>query len=102
MNFEMIAPKQLDWYVKDKSAFIIDLRMPDEYMEGHIKGAVNIPFESLKSCVSLPYDMVIIVYCERGATSMVAAKELSGKGYRVKTVIGGIHAYRGLYLESFR
>ena len=102
MNFEMIAPKQLDTYVRDKSAFIIDLRTPDEFVERHIKGAVNIPYENLGNCYTLPQDMMIIVYCERGSISMAAARELAEKGYHVKTMIGGIHAYCGRYLESYR
>lgn len=101
MDFEMIAPKEIDRYVRDKSAFIIDLRTPDEYVQRHVRGAVNIPYEKLKDCHVLPYDMVLVVYCERGSVSMVAAKELAAKGYPVKTVIGGIHAYRGKYQESF-
>lgn len=101
MDFEMVAPRQIDRYVKDRSAFIIDLRMPDEYVHRHIQGAVNIPYEKLKDCHALPRDMDLVLYCERGSVSMVAAKEMAARGYRVKTVIGGIHAYRGKYQESF-
>lgn len=101
MNIEMIAPKQIDMYVEDKTAFIIDLRTPDEYKLSHIKRSVNIPYANLAKCYTLPSDMEIIVYCQRGATSMVAAKELAKRGYRVKTMIGGIHSYKGKNLESF-
>lgn len=93
MNFEMIAANELDNYVHDENAFIIDLRTPQEYNLRHIEGAVNIPYQSLRTARSLPYDMTLIVYCERGSVSMVAAKELAAAGYRVKTVIGGLHAY---------
>lgn len=99
MNFEMIAPREVDRYVRDQSAFLIDLRTPDEYIQRHIRGAVNIPYEKLKDCHVLPFDMILVVYCERGSVSMVAARELAARGYRVKTVIGGIHAYRGNYQE---
>lgn len=93
MNFGMIAANELDYYVQDKNAFIIDLRTPQEYMQRHIEGAVNIPYQRLRSCRSLPKDMTLILYCERGSVSMVAAKELAARGYTVKTVIGGIQAY---------
>ena len=101
MNFGMVSPRELDRYVTDRSAFIIDLRTADEYVQRHIRGSVNSPYERLKECHVLPRDMILILYCERGSVSMVAAKELAARGYRVKTVIGGIHAYRGNYLESF-
>ena len=90
MDFEMIAANELDRYIRDKNAFIIDLRTP------HIQGAVNIPYESLENCQSLPRNMTLVLYCERGSVSMFAAKELAAKGYRVKTVIGGIHAYHNV------
>ena len=93
MNFDMIAARDLNRLINDKSAFIIDLRSPEEYVENHIQGAVNIPYEKLQKCYSLPKDMTLILYCERGSTSMRAAKELAAKGYRVKTVTGGIHSY---------
>jgi len=101
MNFDMIAPKELDRYVENRSAFIIDLRTPDEYVSKHIRGAVNIPYEKLENCHLMPRNLVLILYCERGSVSLVAAKELAAKGYRVKSVTGGIRSYRGKYLESF-
>ncbi|MDO4454757.1 MAG: rhodanese-like domain-containing protein [Eubacteriales bacterium] len=101
-DFETISAKELDGLIHKKNCFIIDLRMPDEYMESHIKGAVNIPYYRLAECRSLPADMELILYCARGSASMMAARELAEKGYHVKTVVGGIHAYRGRYLESYR
>lgn len=97
MDFGMIAVNELDEYVKDGNSFIIDLRTPEEYRMYHIRGAVNIPYRRLGKCRELPRDRMLVLYCERGAVSMVAAKELAARGYHVKTVIGGIHAYRGLY-----
>ena len=41
-----------------------------------------------------------ILYCERGGISLMAAKHLGNEGYHVKTVVGGILAYRGRYLET--
>ena len=99
-DFETIPAKDLDLLIHKKNCFIIDLRMPDEYMERHIKGAVNIPYHRLGNCRSLPDDMELVLYCERGSVSMIAARELAEKGYHAKSVVGGIHAYRGRYLEK--
>ena len=96
MDFEMIAANELDRYIRDKNAFIIDLRTPQEYVARHIQGAVNIPYERLENCQSLPRNMTLVLYCERGSVSMFAARELAARGYRVKTVIGGIHAYHNV------
>ena len=101
MDFEMIAAKRLDEYVQNPDALIIDLRSPREYRERHIRGAVNIPYDLLQSCCMFPLDRCLILYCERGGTSMTAAKELAGRGYLVKSVVGGIHAYRGKMTETY-
>ena len=97
MDFGMIGAGELDRYVKSGNVFMIDLRTPEEYRIQHIRGAVNIPYERLSRCRELPRDMTLILYCERGATSMVAAKDLAARGYRVKTLIGGIHAYKSSF-----
>lgn len=101
MNFEMIPPGELDKYVTDPDALIIDLRTPEEYMELHIKNAINIPYDRMQGCCMFPMDMWLILYCERGGTSLTAAKELAAKGYHVKTVVGGILAYRGKLTETY-
>ncbi|MDO5426082.1 MAG: rhodanese-like domain-containing protein [Eubacteriales bacterium] len=102
MKFEMIPAKELDACIDRQDTFLIDLRAPEEYAQGHVRGAVNIPYERLKNTYLLPRERVLILYCDRGATSMAAARELAEQGYRVKTVIGGILSYRGKNLVSFR
>jgi len=102
MRFETIPAKALDHMVYDQKAFIIDLRSQKEFEEAHIKGAVNIPYGSTNDYSALPKDMILVLYCERGSTSMMLAKELSSQGYRVRTVIGGLNAYRGNYLEYYK
>lgn len=93
MEFEMISGKELDRCLKNGTAFVIDLRTPREYAAGHIPGAVNIPYERLGAVRGLPENTPLILYCERGSVSMVAARELAAKGYKAKTLIGGIHAW---------
>jgi len=99
VDFEAIPAKMLDLYIGRKNHMIIDLREEDEFRKGHISGAYNLPYDRLDKVV-LRKDMVYIMYCERGSASMAAAKELSKKGYYVKSVVGGILAYRGKYLTK--
>ena len=101
MEFETISPKEVDAFLFRKEYAVIDIREPKEYRKKHLKGAVCIPYERLERGVALLRHQELILYCERGAASMVAARELSEKGYRVKTVIGGIQAYTGRNLESY-
>jgi len=54
---------------KEKSALFIDARGADEFAEGHIPGAINIPFDSVsapkyaKTLSQIPGDARIVVYC---------------------------------------
>ena len=94
-GLETISPKMLDYYVDNKKAFIIDLRGFDEFSQGHIKGAVSVPYEGGRFFFRPPKDREIVLYCERGSHSLLAARELVRDGYRVRSVIGGINAYKG-------
>ena len=53
-----------------KDAVIIDSRLPEFYRDGHIPGAINIPFEDLdpylRTLFALPKDTMVIVYCDGG------------------------------------
>ena len=99
MNFETISAKNLDAYIGRSDCMIIDLREEDEYRQGHIMSAYNVPYERLEQAF-FRKDITYIMYCERGSASLAAAKELAKKGYRVKSVVGGIRAYRGKYLTG--
>ena len=46
MDFEMIAPKEVERYLHRQDTFIIDLRSPEEYRDRHLRGALNIPYEN--------------------------------------------------------
>ena len=50
MDFEMIAPKEVERYLHRQDTFIIDLRSPEEYRDRHLQGALNIPYERRKNC----------------------------------------------------
>lgn len=96
MEFETISSRDLDSYIHNSKSVIIDLRTKRKYIKSHVKNAINIPYEKLKNVYeSLPMNKEIILYCDRGSVSLIAAKWLSEKGYRTKTVIGGFYSYRG-------
>lgn len=66
-------------------AMIIDVRNRREYEKGHVKGAVNLPYDHLLERVCLPRDKILVICCERGAASMAEGKRLAENGYEVKT-----------------
>ena len=63
---------------------IVDVRRPDEFAEGHITGAINVPNETIESEMPelLPdKEQVLLVYCRTGRRSREAAGKLAGMGY---------------------
>lgn len=60
-------------YTAGRSFIIIDARPKSDYLRGHIKGAISIPFYDIESAVGLlPRDIWIVTYC-------VCPHALSGK-----------------------
>ena len=49
LRFELINSKEMDKYVGNKHAMIIDVRDKTEFNEMHITDAVNIPIEKLEA-----------------------------------------------------
>ena len=67
----------------------------EEYEQGHIEGAVNIPYDFLEDYKKrLPRNRLLVLYCEWGTTSILAGRKLSQYGYDVLSVNGGLQAYR--------
>lgn len=82
---------------EDKNIVILDVRTPGEFSSGHIKGAVNLPNETIGNDVSetLPdKDAVILVYCRSGNRSKQAASKLSALGYGNVLEFGGMNTWR--------
>ena len=72
---------------------ILDTREQDEFDEGHIPGAILIPYTEIeyKAEEMLPdKDKLILVYCRSGRRSKIAAEALSKLGYTNVKEFGGI------------
>lgn len=76
--------------------YILDVRQPEEYAQGHIPGSHLIPLGQLSQHVqALPKDQEILVVCKSGARSAQATSFLVKSGYRAVNVAGGMQAWRG-------
>lgn len=100
----LISAEDLERYLDEgREMYLIDMRNPEDYEEGHICGAVNIPGDELmERLCSLPSEKLIVLYCYHGPNSMRAARRLSQLGYQAADVYGGILAYHGKYLVQSR
>lgn len=93
-----IAAYNLDDYLSrySEGLIIIDVRSEKEYKEGHIRDAINIPYESFGiGKIQVSKNKRILVYCSRGGRSMRVAKVLYFNGYDVINVVGGMKEYIG-------
>ena len=74
-----------------KDHFLLDVRTPEEYSEGHIEGANLIPIDELESRLGeISRDKQIIVYCKGGSRSRTAVITLMENGFGMVYDMGGI------------
>lgn len=75
---------------------LIDVRTPDEYALGALKGAVNIPLDDLRERISeIPQDKPVYLYCGVGLRGYLASNILLMNGYKdVRNLIGGLKLHK--------
>ena len=77
----------------EEGYIILDVREQDEYDQGHIPGAILIPYTQIEEMAGemLPdQDQLILVYCRSGRRSKIAAEALVELGYTNIREFGGI------------
>lgn len=68
--------------LQESGAFIIDAREAWEFEEGHIKGAVNIPFSEFRNRLDeIPKDEPVYVHCLSSQRSYNMVKALNMRGF---------------------
>lgn len=91
--------ESVQWYeLEDKQAegyLLLDVRNEGELKSnGRLKGAVNIPLDSLRDRMAeLPKDQPIIVSCHSGLRSYAAERILKQNGYQAKNLDGAFALY---------
>jgi len=75
---------------------MLDVRTPEEYAEGHIRGAKLIPVQQLAEHLSeVPHDKQVYVYCKSDGRSARASKLLASNGYNnIENIKGGFDAWK--------
>ncbi len=106
MYFETIRARDIFRYLGNGRGLLVDLRQNEKYCAGHIPGAINIPYEELQDRIQEIKKMLVgqptgrmqppvILYCDRGNTSLLAGRDLYRAGISVLNVYGGFFYYRG-------
>jgi rhodanese-related sulfurtransferase len=72
----------------EEGAQLIDVRTPQEFKSGSVKGAINIPLDSLsKNLTKVKGNLNVIVFCRSGARSGMAQRILNQNG--IQAINGG-------------
>lgn len=70
---------------------LVDVRTPQEYAEGHLTAARNIPLQELEARMGeIPRERPVALYCRSGNRSGTAARMLHEAGYEDVYNIGGL------------
>jgi NADPH-dependent 2,4-dienoyl-CoA reductase/sulfur reductase-like enzyme/rhodanese-related sulfurtransferase len=85
----------VDWLaLRDSDALLLDVREPDEFVAGHIAGAINLPLSELRERFrELPANRDIWISCGVGQRAYYATRFLAQRGYRAATLSGGYATY---------
>ena len=95
MTFYTIHPRELEDIMRRKHGILIDVREADSYRKYHYPTARNLPYEKIDQWMHrLPKNSPLVLYCDYGSTSLLAARKLGREGYEVYTIVGGIKAMR--------
>jgi rhodanese-related sulfurtransferase len=113
------SPSKARRYFEDKMAFttgpvelnrminngdpvlVVDLRAAEDYAEGHIPGAINLPKPRWDTFDGLRKDRVNILYCYSQVCHLAAAAGIrfAGKGFPVMELEGGFGSWSDHGLE---
>jgi rhodanese-related sulfurtransferase len=80
----------------ESGAAVIDVRTPQEFAEGHVPGAVNLPlgsFTPADPALDAYEGKPLYVICRSGGRSSRAADELAAGGFHAINVRGGTLAW---------
>lgn len=82
----------------ETAPMILDVRTPEEFAEGHIQGAINIPFTELAARASeleMEGSDELVVYCQSGRRAGIAEATLAELGFtNVRDLEGHIAAWK--------
>ncbi|MEG9328430.1 rhodanese-like domain-containing protein [Salinimicrobium catena] len=96
-EISVIEVKEYDQKIKKKEVQLVDVRTPEEFKEGHIKGAKNIDFFSedfIEQFQGMDKNEPIYIYCRSGNRSAKASKKLSEAGFKkIIDLEGGYKAW---------
>jgi rhodanese-related sulfurtransferase len=78
------------------SVYVLDVRMAADYANGHVPGAVNVPFPNMTAALlagQIPQNKIIVVICYVGESAGSTMTVLRLLGYNAYDLEGGMAAW---------
>ncbi len=98
------GPVELQRMMKNGEVNVVDVRAADDYAQGHIPGAVNLPKDQWATFAGLRKDRTNVLYCYSQVCHLAAtaAVEFAGQGYPVMELEGGFDSWKrhGMEIEK--
>ena len=91
------GPVELERMMKQgENINVVDVRAAEDYAEGHIPAAVNLPKDKWQTLEGLRKDKTNVLYCYSQVCHLAttAAVEFASKGYPVMELEGGFRAWK--------
>lgn len=104
-SFAAVSPQELI-RMMNHGALVLDIRSKDQYAEGHIAGARQMPSDQILTAgekMKKHKDKPIVVYCDTGSLGASAARRLAAQGFtKAFNLRGGLAAWRAENLPLAR
>ncbi|WP_373389466.1 thiosulfate sulfurtransferase GlpE [Pseudomonas alcaligenes] len=97
-EFKRIPPEQAQ-ALREQGAVVVDIRDPQSFASGHIRGSQHLDNHSLAAFIAAAdFDQPLIVTCYHGNSSQSAAAYLAHQGFaEVYSLDGGFELWRNLF-----
>ncbi len=100
---EPVGAPELLQRVRTNEVVVLDVRPQDEYLAGHLPGAISVPLNDLEARLSeLPAEREIVAYC-RGpycVLALQAVRILGAHGFRARRLDEGLPEWRARGLPA--
>ena len=97
------GPVELNRWIKsgENNLVVVDVRAAEDYAQGHIPGAINIPKEQWDNPQGLSRDKTNVVYCYTQQCHLAAnaCVQFSSRGFPVMELDGGFEAWKEYELD---
>ena len=94
-----LAAEEIQARLTRPEVLLIDVREPDEYRQGHLPGAINIPRGMLEFKISgeptlQQVDREVVVYCKTSGRAALSVVAMQAMGFeKVVSLAGGFDAW---------